>query len=266
MRSSVEEGADLIRESKRLVVITGAGISVASGLPMFRGTGPDAIWSQDDLEIATVEYYRRAPSGWWQWYFDRFAGLAEAEPNPAHYALAEMESWKTNRGESFLVVTQNIDTLHERAGTENLIKIHGTSERVRCFRTGCRRGAPAGSIPVKELDFSRFGSGRTEAIPVCPECGTIIRPHVLLFDEYYIEHHDYGFTRAQREIEAADVLMFVGTSFSVGITAVALNAALLNHISVMSVDPAGSAPRGSLSVELNAEDALPKIVERLKER
>lgn len=244
-----------------MVVITGAGISVASGLPMFRGSGPDAIWSQDDLEIATFAYYRGDPSGWWRWFFERFAGLNEARPNPAHFALAELESWKADRSEAFLVVTQNIDTLHEQAGTKNLVKIHGTSASVRCIRTGCVKGAPTGSIPVEDLALSRFADG---TIPECPECGAIIRPHALLFDEYYIEHHDYGFTRAQHAIETADLLLFVGTSFSVGITALALEAAHHNRTPVMSVDPAGSAPPNALSIEMNAEEALPEIVERLK--
>lgn len=247
-----------------MVVVTGAGISVASGLPMFRGSGPDAIWSRDDMEIATISYYRRNPSGWWQWFFDRFAGIDAAEPNAAHHALTELERLKEKRGQSFLVVTQNIDTLHEKAGSRNLIKIHGTADTVRCLRTGCSRGAPAGSIPMADLDLSRFGINQTEPVPVCPECHSMVRPHALLFDEYYIEHHDYGFIRAQEEIESADLLVFVGTSYSVGITALALDAAHINSTPLISVDPAGNAPPGALSIESNAEDALPLIVQECR--
>ena len=232
---------------------------------MFRGSDPEAIWSQDDMEIATWAYYSRDPSGWWRWFFERFAGIVEARPNRAHEALAAMERFKKARGNSFLLVTQNIDTLHEQAGSRNLVKIHGNSDRVRCTRTGCGRAAPSGSIPLAELDLSRFGSGMTETVPRCPECDAIIRPHVLLFDEYYIEHHDYGFAPSLHAIQTADLLLFVGTSFSVGVTELALESAWRTSTPVISVDPAGNAPRGSIALCSNAEDVLPEIVARLEQ-
>ncbi|MDX1582354.1 MAG: Sir2 family NAD-dependent protein deacetylase [Thermoanaerobaculia bacterium] len=257
----------MIRQTDRIVVITGAGISVASGLPMFRGSGPDAIWSGDDLEIATFAYYRRNPSDWWRWFFDRFDGLDQAKPNPAHFALAELESIQIGGGGSFLLVTQNIDTLHEQAGSRCIVKIHGTSTAVRCLRTGCPRGAPAGSIPISEVDLEPLrDSPAKSSVPTCPECGQIIRPHALLFDEYYIEHHDYGFSRARQAIDTADLLVFVGTSFSVGITALALDSARLNATPVISIDPAESAPPNVLPIRMNAEEALPEIVEQLRKK
>lgn len=261
----IDQAAGILRHSDSIVVVTGAGISVASGLPMFRGSGPEAIWSQDDLEIATFAFYRRDPRSWWQWFFDRFRDLEKAEPNPAHHALAELESLHTARGGTFLLVTQNIDTLHERAGTRNLVKIHGTSTAVRCSRTGCPRGAPSGSIPVDEIDLESLRANPSEGpIPTCPECGQIIRPHALLFDEYYIEHHDYGFSTSEHAIVTADGLLFVGTSFSVGITALALDAARTNAIPVISVDPADSAPPNALAIRMNAEEALPRLIEAVR--
>ena len=263
----IDEAVALIRRSDAIGVVTGAGVSVASGLPMFRGSGPDAIWSQDDLEIATFAYYRRDPSGWWRWFFDRFSGLDRAEPNAAHFALAALEAHHTSTGGQFLLVTQNIDTLHERAGTKHLVKIHGTSTAVRCSRTGCLRGAPNGSIPISEVDLSLLRSDpESTSIPVCPECGAIVRPHALLFDEYYVEHHDYGFARAKHALENVDLMMFIGTSFSVGITALALDAARVRRTPVISIDPAGSPPAGVLSIEMNAEEALPKIVDSMNSR
>ena len=128
--------ADL--ETGLLAVVTGAGISQASGIPTFRGTDPEAVWRQSDMAMATFDYFLRDPVGQWQWYLKRFETVKEARPNPAHRALVDLERWHTGRGGSFALVTQNIDTLHEAAGSSRMIKIHGTSDRIRCSQVGCR--------------------------------------------------------------------------------------------------------------------------------
>lgn len=260
--------AEVLRKADRglILVVTGAGVSAASGLPLFRGTDPDAIWNRDVTEIGTVRYFERDPVGWWQWFLRSFAGLLEARPNPAHRALAALERWQTDRGGDFLLVTQNVDTLHEQAGSRRLIKVHGTADRVRCSRHGCRLGAPDGSFPAAEADFSRFEETPDKRhLPRCPECGALVRAHALLFDEYYDEHVDYGFGEVQRALERMALALFVGTSFSVGVTAMVLREALGWRLPVISVDPGAAAPpvRGIVAVREPAETLLPEVCREL---
>ncbi|MES1244565.1 MAG: Sir2 family NAD-dependent protein deacetylase [Acidobacteriota bacterium] len=259
--------AEAIRkvESGLILVVTGAGVSAASGLPLFRGTDPDAIWNRDILEIGTASYFHRHPMEWWQWFLDRFAGLDEARPNAAHEALAVLERWQLGRGGDFLLVTQNVDTLHERAGSHRLIKVHGTSNRLRCSRHGCPLGSPSGSMPADEVDLSGFvAAPRHETLPRCPRCGALLRPHVLLFDELYDEHADYRFGEVRRAAERSALTLFAGTSFSVGVTELVLHEALGWRTPVVSIDPAAAPPvRGVTAVRAAAEEILPAICRAL---
>ena len=258
--------ADALRRPGRglLLVVTGAGVSAASGLPLFRGTDPGAIWNRDVTEIGTVRYFERDPVGWWQWFLGSFAGLDGAAPNPAHRALAALEDWQTGQGGDFLLVTQNIDTLHEQAGSRRLIKVHGTADRVRCARTGCRLGAPAGSLPRREADFAAFLAAPSRAtLPRCPECGALLRAHALLFDEYYDEHADYRYGEVRRAVERMAAALFVGTSFSVGVTELVLREALGWRTPALAIDPAGVAVPGVTLFQAGAEEILPAVCREL---
>lgn len=258
------------RAGKGLVlVVTGAGVSAASGLPLFRGTDPGAIWNRDITEVGTVRYFERDPVQWWRWYLERFDHLNEAEPNAGHRALADLEAWQTGGGGGsgdFLLITQNIDTLHEKAGSRRLIKVHGSSDRVRCSRPGCRLGAPSGSLPRAAADFSDFlRSPRRETIPRCPECGALLRAHALLFDEYYEEHADYRYGEIRRAVERMAVALFVGTSFSVGVTEMVLREALGWRIPAFSIDPAAPPPvPGITGLRAPAEEILPAVRRELE--
>lgn len=266
MIDPIERLADLLEQHAAgfLLVITGAGISAASGLPTFRGTDPGAIWSSDVTEIGTFGFFQRDPVQWWSWFRDRFAGLENARPNPAHYALAAIERWQLEQGGRFLLVTQNVDMLHERAGSVELIKIHGSSDRVRCSRPGCVYGSPSGFIPRDDVDFEPFLAEPTaDRLPRCPACGSWIRAHALLFDEFYTEHADYGFERAQDALASADLVLFAGTSFSVGLTELALRAVARRRIPAMAIDPAADAPQPIVSIRAPAEQVLPEVFERL---
>lgn len=260
--------ADAFRRAGKglVLVVTGAGVSAASGLPLFRGTDPGAIWNRDITEVGTVRYFERDPVQWWRWYLERFDSLNEAEPNAGHRALADLETWQLARGGDFLLVTQNIDTLHEKAGSRRLIKVHGSSDRVRCSRHGCRLGAPSGSLPREAADFSDFlRSPRREAIPRCPECGALLRAHALLFDEYYDEHLDYRYNEVRRAVERMAVALFVGTSFSVGVTEMVLREGLGWRIPVFSIDPAAPPPvPGVTGLRAAAEEILPAVVRELE--
>ena len=256
--------------SGSLAVITGAGISQASGIPTFRGTDPEAIWRQSDVSLATFDYFRRDPVGQWRWYLDRFEAVAAAKPNPAHSALVDLEAWHTHRGGSFCLVTQNIDTLHEAAGSSRLIKIHGTSDRVRCSKVGCRFGSPRGSLAATDVRFEDFvASPAKQNLPTCPECSSILRAHVLFFDEYYGDHQDYQFSEAEEVAQAAQLMLFVGTSFSVGITDIFLRAGILKRIPIFSIDPGGNRSYSWPDLTIlpsPAEDLLPELCRRLHAR
>ena len=248
-----------------ILTVTGAGVSAASGLPLFRGTDPDAVWNRDITEIATFRYFERHPVEWWRWYLERFSGLRAARPNPAHHALAALERWQVGRGGDFLLVTQNIDTLHEEAGSRRLIKVHGTCTRLRCTRHGCPLGAPSGSLPEEEAHFAAFQRDpRQENLPRCPRCGALLRPHGLLFDELYDGHMDYGFGEVRRGAERMALALFVGTSFAVGVTDLVLREALGWRVPVISIDPAASPPApGVTALRAAAEEILPAACREL---
>jgi len=251
-----------------VVVITGAGISHASGIPTFRGSDSEAVWNASDMEMATFEFFRRDPVSQWRWYFDRFATLEGARPNPAHSALAGYEDWQTSGGGRFLLITQNIDTLHEQAGSESMIKVHGTSDRLRCVRPGCELAEPHGSIERDEIDLDSFAdSPTTETLPECPECGDLLRAHVLFFDEYYTAHEDYRFAEVESAAERADLMLFIGTSFSVGVTELFVRAGLGRGIPVLAIDPATLTETADLGIEhlqAPAETLLPDVLAEIR--
>ncbi len=254
------------RASGFLLVVTGAGVSVASGIRTFRGSEPDAIWRQSDIELATAETFRRDPVRQWRWYLERFAAVDSAEPNPAHRALVELERWQESRGGRFLLVTQNIDTLHARAGTKNLIEVHGSAERLRCSRWACPNGPPAGSVLRSDFDLLAFRrEPALDRLPHCPRCASLLRAHVLFFDEFYDGHHDYRFAEVCAAADEADLILFVGTSFAVGVTDLLLRSGLRRRLPMFSIDSGGSrAPHPEVALlPLPAEELLPRVVERL---
>ncbi|MFN7962167.1 MAG: Sir2 family NAD-dependent protein deacetylase [Thermoanaerobaculia bacterium] len=250
-----------------IVAVTGAGISLASGIPTFRGSDPGAVWKVDLTELATFRYFQEDPAGSWQWYLQRFDRLGAARPNAAHLALAELERWQLARGGEWLLITQNIDTLHEQAGSRQLIKVHGSSDRFRCSRRGCELGEPRGSIAAAEVDLSAFRAhpGR-ETVPRCPRCGSPLRQHVLWFDEMYTSHRDYQWEYVQGALEHMRLALAIGTSFAVGFTERVLQAAYWNKVPLVAIDP-GRAPEvaipGLEHIAAKAEELLPALLARL---
>ena len=241
-----------------LVVVTGAGVSLASGIPTFRGTDPGAVWKHDVTELGTNRYFEEDPAGSWSWYTSRFDIVLDKQPNPAHLALAAIERWQVARGGRFLLVTQNVDPLHERAGSERLVKVHGSSDRVRCSRHGCVYGAPRGSLPRANIDMIAFKAEPVAAnVPRCPSCGSLLRQHVLWFDEFYDEHRDYQWERVLDAGQLMDTCLFVGTSFSVGVTDLFLRGGLMTGRPMLAIDPgAATSPHPSLTLLREPSEAL----------
>jgi NAD-dependent deacetylase len=181
----------LLRERQPCVVLTGAGISTESGIPDFRS--PSGIWTQyDPMEYATIDAFRRDPEKVWDFYLLRLNMLADAEPNAGHLALAQLE----RRGLVRAVVTQNIDGLHQRAGSRDVIEVHGSIRAASCLRCGHR--SPLGRAP--------------DGPPPCPECGAILKPDVVMFGELLPMAAMERATELARE---AGLLLVVGSSLEV---------------------------------------------------
>ena len=245
-----------------LAVVTGAGVSVASGIPTFRGTDPDAVWKRDVTELGTWRYFQEDPVGSWSWYTSRFDHVLEKSPNPAHGAIAAIERWQLERGGRFLLITQNVDTLHEDAGSRQMIKVHGSADRVRCTRRGCENAAPSGSLARADIDMQPFFDNPTQdTLPRCSICRAILRQHVLWFDEFYDGHRDYQWWRVLAAASEMNGALFVGTSFAVGVTDLFLQAARETGVSAYSIDPAAraSAHPSMTSLAEPSEELLPEV-------
>ena len=267
--NSVDQLATAIHNlgARQLVVVTGAGISLASGIPTFRGSDPDAVWSKDVMEMGTNRFFMENPGESWAWYLSRFDNLSDKEPNDAHTALVELERWHTARGGRFLLVTQNVDTLHRKAGSERLVEVHGRSDEVRCSQFGCELAAPSGSMARVDLDLDTFRTDPSDAnVPRCPKCGSLLRQHVLLFDEFYDEHETFQWQRVISGAAGVDLLLFVGTSFAVGVTDLFLRAAIERRVPTFSIDPgAADAPHPQVAwLKDKAEELLPRVNMKLQ--
>jgi NAD-dependent deacetylase len=183
-----------IAPEDRVFVLTGAGISAESGLPTFRAS--DGLWAGHRIEdVCTPDAWERNPGLVWEFYSGRRADGAKAEPNPAHFALAELEA---RLGERFFLCTQNVDDLHERAGSVRLVHMHGELAKSRC-ENGC------GRAPVEDRAVYRS----LDEVGRCA-CGGLLRPHIVFFGEIPLEME-----RIQEEIQKATLMVVVGTSGSV---------------------------------------------------
>jgi NAD-dependent deacetylase len=189
--------ADLIRESRCTVALTGAGISVPSGIPDFRTPG-EGVWEKvDPMEVAHIDAFRRDPARFWGFYRQRLRLLADVEPNGAHDALAELE----RRDLLEAVITQNIDTLHTKAGSERVIEVHGSIRTSSCQSCGER----IETVGIEEL-FDENGAA------ICPSCGGNVKPDVVLFGEMLPAE---AMAEAEALAARADLMICIGSSLEV---------------------------------------------------
>jgi NAD-dependent deacetylase len=189
---TTERLAELIRTTQPCLVLTGAGISTESGIPDFRSAG--GIWATyDPMEVASIAGFRRDPSRAWEFYAQRLAVLADAEPNDGHRALARLEEL----GFVNAVVTQNVDGLHQRAGSRDVLEVHGSIRGAVCLACG----ASVGFERVLEL----------LPLPVC-ECGEVLKPGVVMFGELLSVG---ALERATELARRARLLLVVGSSLEV---------------------------------------------------
>ncbi len=207
-----------------LLVVTGAGVSLASGIPTFRGTDPGAIWKSDLTELATNAYFQSDPVESWRFYLDRFDLVRDARPNPAHRALAAIDR-RPRRARPGLPAGHPEHRHAARSGG-NVAAAQGA--RQRRPRALLRLALPARRATRLDrssgvLDVAAFMNDPSlDTLPRCPECEAPLRPHVLWFDEFYGDHDDYQWDRLLLAAAEATTIVFVGTSFSVGVTDVIL--------------------------------------------
>jgi NAD-dependent deacetylase len=190
--------AELIRQAGSVVALTGAGISVPSGIPDFRSPGTGLWTGVDPMEVAHIDVFRRDPERFWHFYGNRFQTLEGKEPNGAHRALAALE----HAGLVDAVVTQNIDRLHAKAGSRDLVEIHGSIAHSSCLRCRAR-------YPLTEVRSRQAADGA--GIPRC-DCAQPLKPDVVLFGEYLPVA---ALTRAEQLAHGADVMLCIGSSLEV---------------------------------------------------
>jgi NAD-dependent deacetylase len=196
-KDEVERLAGLIRESRSTVALTGAGVSVPSGIPDFR-TPETGLWENvDPMEVAHIDVFERDPARFWSYYRPRFHSLGDKRPNGAHEALAELE----RRGLLDGVITQNIDRLHRAAGSREVVEVHGSIET-----STCRHCAVSFGIEEVEALFD------AEGVAICTSCGGPVKPDVVLFGELLPES---AMARAQELAAGADLMLCVGSSLAV---------------------------------------------------
>jgi NAD-dependent deacetylase len=233
---------DAIRQAQSLLVVTGAGISAASGIPTFRGEG--GLWRSYRFDqLATPEAFARDPGLVWTWYQMRRRVCLDAQPNAAHQALVTLEQ----RTPGFLLATQNVDGLHRRAGSNAQIALHGDILDARC--TQCHHIWTLGEAEcvANESEIS--------SLPHCQSCGGLARPHILWFGEmYWPETIDVAFRYAM----TADVALVIGTSGSVGPPAALIESAGQHGAMTIEVNPNASALSGVVDHAI-AADAVPAM-------
>ena len=244
--------AEALRTARHVVVFTGAGVSAESGIPTFRDalTG---LWQRfDPAELATPEAFRRDPALVWGWYEWRRARVLAAQPNPAHRAIAELAGLVPR----LTLVTQNVDDLHERAGSGGVVHLHGSLHAPRCF--ACARPFTGLAADLREPE-----EGRRIDPPRCAHCGGPVRPGVVWFgEELPAQALEQAFAAAQ----SCDLLLSVGTSGVVypaaQIPRLALQAgARVVHVNMQPVEVGGAR---EVSLVGAAGELLAALVERVK--
>jgi NAD-dependent deacetylase len=231
-----------LRDSSRTVVLTGSGISAESGVPTFR-EAQTGLWERfDPQELATPEAFARDPRLVWDWYAWRRKLVAEARPNPGHLAIAEMQ----HLVQSLTLVTQNVDGLHQRAGSRDVIELHGNIRRTKC---------PVEGTTVDNYDES-------ESPPLCPSCGAPLRPDVVWFGEMLPAE---AIEAASEAALGADVFLSVGTSSLVYPAAGLPFEAVENGATLVEVNPETTplTPRADYTLHGPAGDVLPRLIREL---
>jgi NAD-dependent deacetylase len=244
--NSVLQLAQRLKAASRVTALTGAGISAASGVPTFRGE--EGLWkSYSPQELATPQAFRRDPRLVWEWYNWRRELISKCRPNPAHHVIAK---W-SKQYSGFVLITQNVDGLHEKAGTENIIRFHGSIWEVMCWNS-CQ------SSPDRWIDTT---VPMPQIPPSCPYCGGLIRPGVVWFGEGI----DPGVLEESAKALHCEVFITIGTSSQVYPAAALADQARVNGAFTAEINMEATPASESvhLSIQGPAETILPEIEDLL---
>jgi len=246
----IQQAADLLNQSQRIAILTGAGVSKESGVPTFRDV-LDGLWSKyDPQQLATPTAFKNNPKLVWDWYQFRRELMRDAKPNPGHIALAELEKLKS---ETWLI-TQNVDDLHEQAGSKKVIHLHGNIARNKCFYA-CR-GEPT-LIDIRSLTWEEDAGP-----PACPHCGRWVRPDVVWFGEMLTEQ---ALEHALQVAQECDVMLVVGTSGLVSPASQLPGWAGRSGGKIIEVNPDYSMITSIADIKLEAPsgEILPRVLEAM---
>lgn len=246
--AAIEDAAELIRKAKHAVVLTGAGISTPSGIPDFRSEGT-GLWSRDEpLEVASLTTFRTAPGRFFEWFRPLAGQIFYARPNSAHQALAVLEE----AGFVKTIITQNIDALHQKAGSKCVVETHGTMKTLTCTR--CYQTFDS------ETFFRSFIEDGT--MPTCASCSGVLKPDVILFGEQ-LPHA--AWVQAQRAARQCDLMLVAGSSLEVlpvaGLPMQAVDHGA--HLVVINNTPTYINVRADIVFMENVESILPEIAKRV---
>jgi len=285
--------AEWLTRAEFVCVLTGAGVSAESGLATFRG--PDGLWKgRDVMELATPEAFARDPHGVWEFYRWRLLQAAKVAPNAGHVALVRLQEWLGARpapdpsGSRFGLITQNVDRLHQRAGSRDVVELHGNITEVRCVRCPHRRsifraeadGSPASGNAESSLAAmpdatpADLREGTAAAAPMlvpeflrtaeprCPECGDWLRPCVVWFNEML---PDAAVARAAEWAERCDLFLSIGTSALVWPASGFAHTAQRNGARLVEInlEPTPLTPLAHLAIHGKSGEILPELVRRL---
>jgi len=240
----IRKAIELIKQSRHLIAFCGAGISVESGIPSFRGEG--GLWSRYDPSCLDLDRYLTHTDKTWkiikEIFYDFFG---EADPNPAHYALAELEK----RGYLKALITQNIDNLHQKAGNQDVIEFHGNSHYFVCLECSWR-------FMLSELKL-------TKQPPLCPKCGGLLKPDFVFFGEMIPPK---ARDRSFEEAEMADVMLVIGTTGEIMPASIIPRVAWQHGAKIIEINPGYSSyQRGITHIHINGDAGriLPLITKGL---
>lgn len=241
MENDITRAYEIVREASRITVLTGAGISAESGVPIFRGK--EGLWNNyRPEELATPKAFFDNPATVWEWYDWRRSLMKKAEPNHGHFALSELERQK----EKFTLITQNVDGLHQLAGSENIIELHGNLWEIRCIK--CNNTERNYLVPMPQLP------------PKCSRCSEIMRPNIVWFGEIIpMQKID----RCILAIEDSDLFIIIGTSGLVEPAASFGFIAKENNKTVIEINLDTTPGTGlyDLSLKAKSGELLPLLVE-----
>lgn len=247
----IQEAADLICRSRRVTALTGAGLSTPSGVPDFR-TPREGLWENVDvMEIATIYAFRHKPQEFYNWLRPLLATVLYAQPNPAHIALAELERY----GPLDTLITQNIDLLHSKAGSQMVYEVHGHLREVVCLACNFKADAESYLHAFMAEDI----------LPCCPRCRTIMKPTVVLFGELLPLR---AMKAAQQAATTGDVMLVAGTSLEVE-PAGDLPATAVRHgaqLIIVNRTPTPVDDRADVIIRGDVAEVLPALTEAVRRR